>query len=169
MRRAIILLSLVVAVVVAVVVGGYVTCDEVRAWASLYNTDPEVPGSLLSALAYVESSYDPEAVNECSGAAGLFQFKEITVLDVTTRLKYPFDPMDPEAATVAAKIYLSWLMRVFGSNNTVLVLTAWHWGSGNTQKLVSGEVSEVPYSTVWFLNKVFRRMSYEKDLAPSTK
>jgi len=146
---------------------GSVSYSEIAAWAC-EPTSPEVSTELLFAIASVESSLLPEAVNRTSGARGLFQFVEVTVCDVSNRLGYPFDPLKPDQATKAAKIYLSWLMRVFGEDNLVYVLAGWHWGPTNMMKMLRGEIEAIPFSTLCFINKVncvlkVRRSLYEEE------
>lgn len=139
----------------AVVAGSSVSYEDIEGWASGYTTCPDVPVSLLYAIACVESSLLPGAVNEDSGAWGLFQFIDLTVGDIGNRLGYLFDPFVPSQATVAAKIYISWLMRVFGEDNLVYVLAAWHWGPTNMLELVNGSRKVIPFETVHFINKVY--------------
>ena len=86
-----------------------------------HGIDPRV----LSAVARVESGYDPSAVSR-AGARGLMQFMPATAAGMG------IDPMDPAQAVDGAARYLSEQLRDFGSLD--LALAAYNAGPGAVRR-----------------------------------
>lgn len=84
-----------------------------------------VPYSILQALAYQESSYNPTAVSS-AGAQGLLQVMPAN--DASLGLTSPFDP---NANAAAGAQYLKSLYDQYGDWNTALI--AYNEGPGNLQ------------------------------------
>lgn len=139
-----------------------VTLENIMSWAGTAVTKPEVDPYLLYAIAKVESSLSPTAYNEKTKAAGLFQLTPICLADLRKRWGLPIDPFDPPSATKGASVYLSWLMREFPEDLT-LVLAAWNWGIGNVKKWLRDEL-ELPEETRKFVDKVLREWERVKKL-----
>lgn len=95
-------------------------------------TPPKIDKKLLNALAMVESSNDPKAVNPESGAQGKFQFMPDTSAYIGEMMGKKFDPFDPIESEEAAKYYLNYLFKRFGSLD--LALAAYNAGEGNVEK-----------------------------------
>ncbi len=123
-----------------------VSADDIIKWAG--NCEHT---HLLVAIAMAESSLRPKVVHPRSGAKGLFQFMDGTVKDIRERFGYNFDPLDPQEATVAACIYLRWLLLHF--DNLEHVLMAWNWGFGNTVAYLNGNAT-LPRETEVFIQRV---------------
>jgi hypothetical protein len=119
-----------------------VTFEQIERWANGFNPD------FLYALAMCESSLNPNAISPV-GAKGLFQFMPITVRDLKERWDYTFDPLNPEQATKAAALYLTWLFDTL--HDLEKVLAAWNWGIGNIRK---GGV--LPQETRTFIARFYR-------------
>lgn len=86
-----------------------------------------LPPSLLKSVAQTESGFNPNARNEKSGAAGMFQFMPATAK------QYGVDVTDPESsAKGAAKMYSDLLRQNNGDLSKALA--GYNWGQGNVQK-----------------------------------
>lgn len=114
-----------------------ITFLQIAAWAACIYTTPPVDAYFLYAIAMCESSMNPAAVSD-AGAQGLYQFMPGTVKDIQARWGFTFDPFEPEQATKAAALYLSWLCRVF-DDDIEKILASWVWGIGNVRKWEAGE------------------------------
>ncbi len=123
-----------------------VTVEDIMKWAGECN-EPV----LLVAIAKAESSLRPSVVNPVSGAQGLFQFMDGTAKDIGDRFGYEFDPLKPHEATLAACIYLDWLLLHFDELDHVLM--AWNWGFGNTVAYLNGN-AQLPRETEVFIRRV---------------
>jgi soluble lytic murein transglycosylase-like protein len=86
-----------------------------------HGIDPRI----LSAVARVESNYDPNAVSS-AGARGLMQFMPATAAGMG------IDPLDPAQAIDGAARYLTTQMRDFGSLE--LALAAYNAGPGAVRR-----------------------------------
>lgn len=122
---------------------------QIMEWSEEVETKNEIEPELLAAIAFCESSFRADAISK-SGAIGLFQFKEIALLDISNRLWKAFDPYDPQQSTHAAKYYLSWLMDHFDSLEHVVM--AWNFGFGNTKKYL--QCGEIEDEVLKFVEKV---------------
>lgn len=101
-----------------------------------------ITDELLDALAFRESSMNPNAVNETSGASGMYQWmpaywkegKEVGFgVDKGT-----FDPFDPVEARKRTKQYLTGLQKYYPDWDPTEVLMAYNWGHNNVKKLREG-------------------------------
>ena len=74
-------------------------------------TGYQFPAKYLDKQAFVESTWDPKSLNEGSQAAGLTQFRPITVKDIKQRgfVDDSFDIYNPEDAVKAQIAYMNWL------------------------------------------------------------
>ena len=150
-------------VVLSIVNGGFqlrgdfmrVLEEDIIRWAEEYSTNKRIDPLFMLAIAAQESSFRANAISK-SGAMGLFQFMPITVKDISERFGYPFDPYNPEQATKAAKIYLTWLCDKLLTENVStlmfylrdsnityphdLVLIAYNWGYGNLSKYINSRI-----------------------------
>ena len=74
-------------------------------------TGYQFPAKYLDKQAFVESTWDPKSLNEGSKAAGLTQFRPITVKDIKQRgfVDDSFDIYNPEHAVKAQIAYMNWL------------------------------------------------------------
>lgn len=95
--------------------------DLFAAAGARHGIDPRI----LSAVARVESGYDPTAVSS-AGARGLMQFMPATAAGMG------IDPMDPAQAIDGAARYLTTQMRDFGSLE--LALAAYNAGPGAVRR-----------------------------------
>jgi N-acetyl-anhydromuramyl-L-alanine amidase AmpD len=108
---------------------GAAIAETPETWRPLVETaaaNEGVPASILSALLLQESNYDPNAVNDTSGAAGIAQFMPETARGLG------IDPFNPQQAIPAAARYLKQQYDTFGSWE--LALAAYNAGPGNVQQ-----------------------------------
>lgn len=98
-----------------------------------YSTS-RLPWKLLKAQAAIESSLDPDAVNEGSQCRGLVQFADATFREVVAglNLKNPY-VFNPEHAIRAQVFYMTRLIAIFPSVDQALA--AYNWGMGNMLKI----------------------------------
>lgn len=106
-----------------------------------------IPDSLLNAVAQVESSGNPNAVNKDTGALGMFQFMPATAKALG------IDPLDPVQAKEGARQYLGYLVDKFGT--IPKALAAWNWGEGN---LAKHGLDAAPPETQAFIPKVLNAL-----------
>ncbi|AKI96735.1 lytic transglycosylase domain-containing protein [Kosmotoga pacifica] len=138
--------------------------DQIREWVQKVIAKPRPDADLMIAIATVESSLNPVAYNERTKAAGLFQLTPIYLKDLRERFALPTDPFDPEQATKGATVYVSWLMKQFPEDLT-LVLASWNWEIGNVRKWLKGE-KELPEETRNFVHRVlseWEKLKKEKE------
>lgn len=88
------------------------------------NNTYRLPKNMMSAIAEVESSWNPFAINKSSGAAGLFQFIPSTAKAYGLEGK---DVFDPNKATLAAGKYLNDLNQRY-NGDVAKMLTAYNGG-----------------------------------------
>lgn len=93
----------------------------VQAAAVRHGVDP----SLLTAVASVESGWDPQAVSP-AGAVGLLQLEPETARELGA------DPLDPAQSADAGARYLRWLLDRFG--DLKLALAAYNAGPGAVER-----------------------------------
>ena len=89
--------------------------------ASTYN----VPAPLLTAVAYVESRYNPKAESS-KGAKGLMQIMPVNYESLEIS-----DPFDAKQSANGAAMLLAKLKSRFGTWESALA--AYNWGSGNVK------------------------------------
>ncbi|MGA8220097.1 MAG: lytic transglycosylase domain-containing protein, partial [Candidatus Acidiferrales bacterium] len=85
--------------------------------------DPQI----ALAQAYAESSYNPNALNPKSGAAGLFQFEPATAAQYGIT-----NPLDATQSINGRNTYYSSLLNQFGGDE-VAALAAYDWGPSNVK------------------------------------
>ncbi len=88
------------------------------------NNTYRLPKNMMSAIAEVESSWNPFAINKSSGAAGLFQFIPSTAKAYGLEGN---DVFDPNKATLAAGKYLNDLNQRY-NGDVAKMLTAYNGG-----------------------------------------
>ena len=108
-----------------------------------------ITDELLDALAFRESSMNPNAVNKTSGASGMYQWmpaywKEGKEVGFGVD-KGKFDPFDPVEARKRTKQYLTGLQKYYPDWDPTEVLMAYNWGHNNVKKFKSGELEVDPY------------------------
>jgi soluble lytic murein transglycosylase-like protein len=91
---------------------------------------------------------NPNAVNERSGASGMYQWmpaywKEGKEVGFGVD-KGAFDPFDPVEARKRTKQYLTGLQRHYPDWDPTEVLTAYNWGHNNVKKFKAGELKVDP-------------------------
>ncbi|AKI96596.1 lytic transglycosylase domain-containing protein [Kosmotoga pacifica] len=138
--------------------------DQIREWVQKVIVKPQPDADLMIAIATVESSLNPVAYNERTKAAGLFQLTPICLKDLRERFALPTDPFDPKQAAKSATVYVSWLMKQFPEDLT-LVLASWNWRIENVRKWLKGE-KELPEETRNFVHRVlseWEKLKKEKE------
>lgn len=85
--------------------------------------------NLLAKIAKAESSFNPNARNSKSGAAGMFQFMPATAKG------YGIDPYDVDQAADAAGKMISGLIAKY-NGSVEKALAAYNWGGGNVDKAI---------------------------------
>lgn len=118
--------------------------------------DHGVPPAGLRALFAQESGWDPAAVNQVTGAAGIGQFMPATAAELG------IDPFDPAQAIPAAALYLTqiraYLIGRLGRWSWPLVLSGYNWGMGNTANAAEqhgdGWMAHVPEETRDYVRRV---------------
>lgn len=85
-----------------------------------------IPAGLLVRQAWQESRFNPQAVNQVSGAQGLMQFM------TPTAREWGVNPFDAASAADGAGRYMAWLYSRLGSWS--LALAAYNWGIGNVMR-----------------------------------
>ena len=129
-----------------------VSYQQIKEWMGKVVVEPKPDPALMYAIAKAESSLSSIARNRKTLAKGLYQLTPICLKDLLSRWGLLIDPFDPIQATEGAATYISWLMRQFPEDLT-LVLAAWNWGIGNVRKWLKGE-KELPEETRNFVHRV---------------
>lgn len=110
-----------------------------------------LPDGLLAAVASAESSFNPNATNSKSGAAGMFQFMP------TTAKGYGIDPYNVNQAADAAAKMLSGLIAKY-NGDLAKALAGYNWGGGNIDKAVkkygNNWLSHAPTETQKYIQKI---------------
>ena len=124
-----------------------------------------ITDDLLDALAFTESSFNPEAVSP-SGATGLYQWmpaywKEGKAIGFGVPTG-PFDPKDPVESRRRTKMYLEGLQKYYPNFDPTEVLMAYNWGHSNVRDLVSGALDLEAYmaESEWNHKKAAEAMNY---------
>lgn len=105
------------------------------------NKTYRLPGNMMSAIAEVESSWNPFAINKKSGAAGLFQFMPLTAKAYGLEAD---DVFDPNKATLAAGRYLNDLNRRY-KGDVAKMLTSYNGGRIDKDGNLSLKLETVNY------------------------
>lgn len=131
-------------------------------WADDFPTHPPVDGDLIWAIAKTESSMDPLAFNQRTGAMGLFQLTPICLVDVVKRWKIYASPFHPQESTWVAKRYYAWLLKATGNHSDAL--RAWNWGIMNVQEWIQDgrKEYELPEETRSFVERVLKYWNKEE-------
>ena len=102
-----------------------------------------------------ESSNNPNAVNERTGAKGLMQIMDKTAEDPGFGVKPLKDPFDPVENVRFGTEYLNAMVKKY-DNNIVNSLAAYNMGPGKTDKWLDagGKFDELPKETQNYINKI---------------
>lgn len=107
-----------------------------------------LPPTLLTRMAHIESSFNPNAVNTKSNASGILQ--------IVPRWHPGVDPFNPEAAIPYAGKFLRDLYNQFGTWEKAIA--AYNWGGGNLSKLIAKRgddwINHLPTETKNYISKV---------------
>lgn len=107
--------------------------------------------NLLAKIAETESSWDPQAHNQGSGAAGLFQFIP------STAKGYGIDPYNVEQAADAAGKLITGLIAKY-DGDVSKALAGYNYGGGNVDKLIrtygNNWLSHAPEETRDYIKKI---------------
>jgi soluble lytic murein transglycosylase-like protein len=111
--------------------------------------------SLIPKIIMTESSNNPNAVNERTGAKGLMQIMDKTAEDPGFGVKPLKDPFDPVENVRFGTEYLNAMMKKY-DNNIVNSLAAYNMGPGKTDKWLDagGKFDELPKETQNYINKI---------------
>ncbi len=113
----------------------------VQTFVETVNKTANLPNGLMSAIAKKESSWNPLALNEASGAAGLFQFMPGTAKAYGLKGN---DVYDPNKATVAAGRYLNDLNKRY-KGDVAKMLTSYNGGKIDKEGNLSLKKETVDY------------------------
>lgn len=113
----------------------------VQTFVEAANKTANLPNGLMSAIAQKESSWNPLALNEVSGAAGLFQFMPGTAKAYGLEGN---DVYDPNKATVAAGRYLNDLNKRY-KGDVAKMLTSYNGGRIDKEGNLSLKKETVDY------------------------
>jgi len=120
--------------------------------------DYSITEDLLNAIAFVESSNNPQAVNERTGARGLFQFRPIAWKDVQENNKdlaeYEYREFvhDPLVSRKFAKALLELNRKRLGKDASLSeLLGSYNWGIGNVKKK---GMDKAPLETRQYIDKI---------------
>jgi soluble lytic murein transglycosylase-like protein len=105
-----------------------------------------LPSGLLTAIAFVESTFDPQAVSS-AGAQGMFQIMPKTAAELGVG-----DPFDPVEAAEGAAMHLARDFRTFG--NWEHAVMAYNAGPHRIEAYLSGDGPPLKQETLDYLPKV---------------
>ena len=117
---------------------------------------------LLDAIAFVESSNNPNAINSKTGARGLFQFMPIGWKDVVENYPSKYGgyadfekhSLNPEISRDFAKALIELNTKRLKGNATIKnILASYNWGIGNVL-----EGGKMPLETRQYIQKVKSRL-----------
>ncbi len=109
---------------------------------------PEV----LAYIAMVESGFNPEAYNQRSGAAGMWQFMPHTAREYGLRVdRYKDERSDPFKSTLAAREYLIDLIGIFGKESFMLAMASYNVGDGNVRHQLKKLYNPFEERDFWYL------------------
>ncbi len=109
-----------------------------------------LPSGLLTAIAFVESEFDPRAVSP-AGALGMFQLMPDTAAALGVR-----DPFDPDGAADGAARHLARDFRTFGNWESAVM--AYNAGPQRIRNYLEGEGPPLAQETLDYLPKVERAL-----------
>jgi membrane-bound lytic murein transglycosylase D len=108
----------------------------------------------------VESAYNPFAINNSSGAAGLWQMMPSTASGFGLHMNWWYDGRrDVLASTSAAMNYFSYLGSFF-HNNWLLAIAAYDTGEGNVQQAINRNAKAGKSISFWALRLPKETQSY---------
>lgn len=113
--------------------------DYARGVAMMYG----LPQSMIVRMIEKESRFDPDAVNDKTGAAGILQHRPIFVQDMESRFGFKYDPFNPYDSIVATAKFLKAMNARYsralpdGRPNWDLAAMAFNWGHGNVLSFLS--------------------------------
>ncbi|MBD3290278.1 transglycosylase SLT domain-containing protein [candidate division KSB1 bacterium] len=109
---------------------------------------PEV----LAYIAMVESGFNPNAYNQRSGAAGMWQFMPHTAREYGLRVdRYKDERSDPFKSTLAAREYLIDLIGIFGKESFMLALASYNVGDGKVRHQLKKLYNPFEERDFWYL------------------
>jgi hypothetical protein len=114
-----------------------------------------IPPLLALAQAQKESSFNPNAYNNSSGATGLFQLEPATAAQLGVT-----NPLDPVQSANGGTAYLAQMYAQFGSWE--LALAAYDWGPGNLQKALNA------YGPDWLAHAPAETQNYVTSILDSS-
>lgn len=108
--------------------------------------DYHIPPSVVAAVIFEESRFDPNAVS-ASGAIGLMQLIPQTAAWVSEQSGVSLDTLeDPEVNVLLGTWYLDYLLRKYGDIR--LALAAYNWGETNVDKWIKRVDPEIDAEVV---------------------
>ena len=109
--------------------------DAIELYAAIEDLDP----ALLTAVAFVESRFNPRAVSKAN-ARGIMQLIPVTGADMAKRLKIsPFDFFNPEHSIAAGAHYLGRLRNRWKGRPDDWAIASYYAGAGNVAKYGPGK------------------------------
>ena len=114
----------------------------------------------IEKIIMTESSGNPDAINEGTGAKGLMQIMKNTAekdagFGVNYNLKYE-ELSDPVKNVKYGSKYFLGLKKYYGNDRDALI--AYNWGAGNTNDWLKkgGDISELPKETQNYIKKILK-------------
>ncbi len=122
----------------------------------LEETKPSID-SLIPKIIMAESSGNPDAVNERTGAKGLMQIMDDTAKEPGFGVKPLKDPFDPVENVRFGTDYFTAMMDRY-DNNVVSALAAFNMGPTKTDKWIKAgsNFDKLPKETQDYINKILR-------------
>ena len=122
----------------------------------LEETKPSID-SLIPKIIMAESSGNPDAVNERTGAKGLMQIMDDTAKQPGFGVKPLEDPFDPVENVRFGTDYFTAMMNRY-DNNVVSALAAFNMGPRKTDKWIKAgsNFDKLPKETQDYINKILR-------------
>ena len=115
---------------------------------------------IIEKIIMTESSGNPDAINEGTGAKGLMQIMKNTAekdagFGVNYNLKYE-ELSDPVKNVKYGSKYFLGLKKYYGNDRDALI--AYNWGAGNTNDWLKkgGDISELPKETQNYIKKILK-------------
>jgi len=133
----------IIVVIVAIILGAKITVQD---WLQANNVQILIPKGIvdMDIIKQIESSCNPRAINERSGARGLYQLREIAWQDVQRYYddldeygyyEYAFDPIINELFAQRYIALLEKYLKNYGIPlNLMNLIVVYNWGIGNTVK-----------------------------------
>lgn len=119
------------------------------------NINPMIDDRLTNAVAQVESSGDPKAVNKRTGAQGKFQVMPTTAKDPGFGVAPLEDPFDPVESERFFKEYLTAMLNRY-DDNLEHALAAYNWGPGKVDDWIreGADFKKLPKETRNYVKKI---------------